>query len=148
MNKRAQFTWGKELSLFPYKILFMAVPLIIVIAMFVAVFFYKNYDVRDKEAEIIAGKIAECYFPDMSIGEFKELDLCGINFNENYYVNLTFYKNELKKFESKNHGNDDMEVLCRLDNLKKPIQGWRCFSYSMDLSNGKMELLIAIKEDG
>lgn len=129
MNKKADYFLGQESILYFYKMA-LIVLITVFIVIFVWAFFYREYDVRQVESEILALKVAKCYVNngEASLSDFekKPSEKCGISAGDDSYFDIVFIsgfpQDKLNTvLEDGGRNQNDLRVLCDVfTNGKRP----------------------------
>jgi hypothetical protein len=115
-NKKALL--GSEFVIWFFRFLLLIIIIVMIVAA-VSVFYSKQYDVRQIEANILSDKLVQCLTDDgvMKESNFNEaFAKCLPNTNENdYYINLSI---KLPRMKSIYYGKKDLELICQLKKIK------------------------------
>ena len=110
---------GSEFVLWFFRFLLLIIVIVMIVAA-VDIFYSKQYDIRQAEAEIIALKLSNCLVKD---GIMKEADFnsafetCPQKINEReYYLNLSI--NMPSGLQSRHYGQKDLEIICQIKKSK------------------------------
>ena len=116
-NKKALL--GSEFVIWFFRFLLLIIIIVMIVAA-VTVFYSKQYDIRQIEANILSDELVQCLTDD---GVMNESDFNGAfgkclpNINENeYYINLSIkLANGMKSIY---YGKKDLELICQLKKIK------------------------------